>query len=111
MADGQMPLTHTAGVVDSAAFAWDSQGIKNIIVTATNAGGTVVGTHSIDIRPGIQTVTLTGPATGNVGVEGTFTATVLPTGVIQPITYIWQATGQIPITHTGGLRQHGVCLG
>jgi transposase InsO family protein len=38
-----------------------------------------------------------------VGITNTFTATVVPTDVIQPITYVWQASGQIPVTHTAGL--------
>ncbi len=102
MADGQMPFTHTAGVVDTAAFDWDTPGIKNITVIASNDRGTVVDTHSIDIKPGIHTVTLAGPITGNVGEAEVFSATVVPTDVVQPITYVWQATGQIPITHTDG---------
>jgi hypothetical protein len=38
-----------------------------------------------------------------VGEANVFTATVVPPDIAQPIMYTWQASGQIPITETGGL--------
>ncbi len=43
------------------------------------------------------------PAAGLTQAEYTFTATVNPVTAAQPITYTWQATGQSPVVHTGGL--------
>ena len=37
------------------------------------------------------------------GSAATFTATVEPADAAQPITYTWQAPGQAPVVHTGGL--------
>jgi uncharacterized repeat protein (TIGR01451 family) len=49
------------------------------------------------------TVQLNGPTAGTTGQSMTFTAVVAPITATQPITYIWQATGQAAITHTNGL--------
>jgi hypothetical protein len=46
-------------------------------------------------------VDISGPETGIVNVAYTFTATVSPVTVTQPITYVWEATGQLAIIHTG----------
>ena len=48
-------------------------------------------------------VTIGGPTTGIVNDAYTFTATVSPLTATQPVTYLWQATGQSPVTHVGGL--------
>jgi hypothetical protein len=55
-------------------------------------------------------VGVTGPTTGTVDTAYTFiatvrpiTATACPMTATLPITYVWQATGQSPVTHTGGL--------
>jgi hypothetical protein len=45
-------------------------------------------------------VMIQGPTTAQMGVASSFTAVVTPTTVIQPLTYVWQATDQRPITHT-----------
>ncbi len=45
---------------------------------------------------------ITGPITGVVGTSYVFTATVSPTNTALPITYTWRATGQSPVTYTGG---------
>jgi hypothetical protein len=46
---------------------------------------------------------INGPITGTTKANYDFTATVVPTMTNQPITYTWQATGQDPTIHTGGL--------
>jgi len=48
-------------------------------------------------------VTIGGPAAGFILAGYTFTATVSPVTAAQPITYSWQAVGQSPVVHTGGL--------
>jgi uncharacterized repeat protein (TIGR01451 family) len=48
-------------------------------------------------------VTVDGPTTGNTNTIYTFTATITPITTTQPLTYLWQASGQAPLTHTDGL--------
>jgi thermitase len=48
-------------------------------------------------------VAIQGPTTGDVLTDYTFVAAVGPVTASQPITYAWRATGQPPVTHTGGL--------
>ncbi|HET92042.1 MAG TPA: hypothetical protein ENN99_15080, partial [Chloroflexi bacterium] len=48
-------------------------------------------------------VTLNGPTTGLASSDYTFVATVSPTTATQPLTYTWQASGQAPVVHSGGL--------
>ncbi len=45
-------------------------------------------------------VSVTGPSGGAANIPYTFTATVSPITTTQPITYIWQATGQTTMTRT-----------
>jgi hypothetical protein len=47
-------------------------------------------------------VAVSGQTTVVVQTEYTFNAVVSPITATQPITYIWQATTQSPVTHTGG---------
>jgi thermitase len=54
-------------------------------------------------------VSIDGPTEGLVGTERTFIANVHPITAAQPITYVWQATAQTPITHTGGLSDDFTC--
>ena len=107
-ATGQSPATHTGGGrSDTFHFTWNAAGTKTITVTATNAGGTIPGNHTIVIsQPGAVTpltsVTLTGPVTGTAFSNITFNATVSPANATTPITYTWQATGRSPVMHSGG---------
>jgi len=48
-------------------------------------------------------VAIAGPTTGVVQFEYTFTATVSPMTATLPITYVWQATEQVPTTHAGNV--------
>ncbi len=50
-ATGQAPDTHTGGLSDTVAFAWDAPGAKVITVTVVNFGGAVSATHAITITP------------------------------------------------------------
>lgn len=48
-------------------------------------------------------VTITGPITGTTATSYTYSASVSPITATTPITYIWQATGQTPVTHMNGV--------
>ncbi|MCL4297918.1 MAG: DUF11 domain-containing protein [Anaerolineae bacterium] len=50
-----------------------------------------------------SSVTISGPTTGGLNTVYTFTATTSPATATLPLTYHWQASGQSPVTHTGGL--------
>lgn len=102
-ATGQPTIVHVADTVDEINFTWDDIGSKSITVTASNPGGSVTDTHLIEIESVVPIVTLSGPEVSQVGEASVFTATVVPPDVVQPITYTWQASGQMPITETGGL--------
>ena len=102
-ATGQSTIVHVADTVDEINFTWDDIGSKSITVTASNPGGLVTDTHLIEIGSMIPIVTLSGPGVSQVGEASVFTATVVPPDVVQPITYTWQASRQMPITDTGGL--------
>ncbi len=97
------PVVQVGDIDDSVEFTWDEIGTKSITVTASNAGGMVVDTHLIDIGNTLPIVTLSGPSESRVGDVNVFTATAVPTDVVLPISYTWQASGQLPITHTTGL--------
>jgi len=78
-------------------------GPKIIDVTATNADGTLTNTYEVSITYAPPTrVQVTGPMTGTADTACTFNAAVSPITATQPITYVWQATGQPSVTHTGG---------
>ncbi len=47
-------------------------------------------------------VSVSGPALSEVNTSHIFTATVEPITATRPITFVWEATGKSPITHTGG---------
>jgi hypothetical protein len=89
---------HSRIVSPSGGVTWNSVGTKTLWVTATNESGTVTGTHTIvisDVVPTLTapaTVTIDGPASGQVGVPYTFTVTVDPENVTTPITYELQYT-------------------
>ena len=100
-ATGQSPVTHAnvMTVTDVTTFTWNMPGPKTLTVTATNVGGTVTGTHVITIRAPLTTVDVSGPTAGVVHTGYTFTAAAGPVTATLPITYVWQATGQSPVTH------------
>jgi hypothetical protein len=50
-----------------------------------------------------ESATITGPEAGLVGENQEFTAWVEPISTTLPLTYVWEADGQVPITHTNGL--------
>ena len=96
-------VVHVGDIADEVDFTWDEVGSKAITVTASNAGGSVMDTHMVEIEQIIPIVSLSGPVTSLIGEENVFTATVVPEEVTQPITYTWHASDQVLITHTMGL--------
>ena len=48
-ASEQVPITHTVGLTDTVSFTWDTAGAKVISVTASNAYGEVIDTHTINL--------------------------------------------------------------
>jgi hypothetical protein len=51
-ATGQTPLTRTDGISSTVSFAWTTDGIKTITVTASDSsGGSVTDNHTIEIGP------------------------------------------------------------
>jgi hypothetical protein len=101
--NGQPPLVHTAGLTDTAVLAWSEPGTQVVTVTASNDGGEVSTQHVISLYAPPESISLEGPAQGAVGTSYTFTATVEPLDVSQPVTYTWEVDGQTVITHSGGL--------
>ncbi|MCA9974081.1 MAG: PKD domain-containing protein, partial [Anaerolineales bacterium] len=59
-------------------------------------------------RPVPASVALTGPASGWPAQPAAFVATVSPASVAVPLTYTWQAAGQPPLVHTGGVTDTAV---
>ena len=71
-------------------------------VLSATASGFVVRVENRFIR--LSQVNISGPQRGAVGEPIDLTADVLPVNVTPPITYTWEASGQAPVTHTGGIQ-------
>ncbi len=103
-ATDQIPVVHSSDrVTASASFAWPLSGTKTITVTALNVVGSVVATHSLEVKIGPTGLELAGPPTGVISETYAFTATTSPITVTTPITYVWQATDQDPMIHASDL--------
>jgi hypothetical protein len=104
-ATDQLPITHTGGISDDVIFNWLDEGSKSITVTVSNPGSVISDTFSIDLESIVaaEIVEIDGPLNSLLGMTNTYTASVQPISTTLPITYIWQATGQEPLTHTGEL--------
>ncbi|MEA3308305.1 MAG: PKD domain-containing protein [Chloroflexota bacterium] len=103
-ATGQFSTSHVISAsADVLSFTWETTGTKTLTVTANNAGGVLVSaTHTLTIAAtpflSLTTLALDGPAIGVVGSPYTFTAQAGPVDATVPLTYLWQATGQISRT-------------
>lgn len=87
-------------LTDTIPFSWTSPGPKIISVTVSNNGGTVTDTHMITItRVAPTSITISGTTSGQLDTTYPFSGTVSPLSTTQPITYVWQATDQAPITY------------
>jgi predicted outer membrane repeat protein len=60
-----------------------------------------IGSYELAVPPSL--VAILGPSTGVASQANTFIATVEPVSTTLPLNYVWQASGQLPIFHTGGL--------
>jgi hypothetical protein len=107
-ATGRSPVTNTSDLSNTVVFTWIMPGHQSITVTASNAGGTVTGTHAITLNAQPPTdVVISGPETGLVNTTDVFTATVVPPTATLPITYTWspvpesgQGTARVTYTWT-----------
>jgi M6 family metalloprotease-like protein len=105
-ATGQLPITHTGGIEDQVSFSWQDIGTKSITVTVTNPGSVVTDTTVIELQNQANapdSAEIEGPVEPLAGVESRYTASVGPITTTLPITYVWQASGQEPVTQTDGL--------
>ncbi|MCD4738175.1 MAG: hypothetical protein K8R89_02810 [Anaerolineae bacterium] len=111
-ATGQVSTSHVISAsADVLSFTWETTGTKTLTVTANNAGGVLVSaTHTLTITAtpflSLTTLALDGPATGVAGSPYTFTAQAGPVTATLPITYSWQATGQISRTEVVTALRH-----
>jgi len=62
-----------------------------------------IGSYEAAAYVPVSGLTISGPSSGGVLSDHVFTADATPSSATLPITYLWQATGQAPITHTNGL--------
>jgi plastocyanin len=108
-------FSHTATSDAGSSDPWDSGALAtNAIFTRTFDVPGVYGYHCT-IHPGMQgtvvvlaplppqaplVMDVTGPRGGAADVAHLFTATVNPITTTQPITYLWEATGQTIMTST-----------
>ncbi len=99
---------HEGGANDAISFKWNTEGVKTITITASNAGGAVHDTHTLtitlpDVAP--EHLALSGPTAGLLNTIYTYTASVNPLTTTQPITYFWQASDGLSKTIANGLQQ------
>lgn len=84
----------------------EAAGTAHISATTQGAGGalqstlTVTFTEPTSEQVAPEEVSLDGPTVGVVATPYTFTAAVEPISTTLPLTYVWQATSQTPVTHT-----------
>lgn len=74
------------------------------LLILTKSGLNVVGSYpvsSVVVPP--DAVSIVGPTAGTTGVSYAFTATVYPITATTPITWLWQATDQAPVTRAGDI--------
>ena len=86
--------------VPGESFVDDAAGITVSVLSATPTGW-VIGVENRIVS--LTSLTLDGPAGCTVGAGCSLLATVTPITASLPITYVWEATGQPPVTHVGGL--------
>ena len=108
------PFTHTTTSDLGSLDPWDHELGPNEVFSKTfNAPGTypyhcaihafMHGTVVVVSAQPPTTVLIDGPFEGVVDTPYTFMASVNPLTATQPITYLWQATGQSDVIHLNGL--------
>ncbi len=109
------PFTHTTTSDIGSLDPWDSGqlGKSDTFSKVFNAPGTypyhcaihflsMFGTVVVVAAQPPTGVDIAGPTSGSANATQFFTATVSPVSTTQPITYVWEATNQVPITHSNG---------
>jgi len=109
-------ITVTNAITANPSFTSDGYHLT-AASAAINAGVTTSVTTDIDgetrdslrdlgadefVPVAVSAVGIAGPANGLVGTTYVFTSEVVPLNASQPITYVWRATNQSPVTHAGG---------
>lgn len=99
---------------NAAVYAWDSDGVKNIIVQATNSAGSATGTFSITMGTDTtlvppSAVSIDGPTTGVTSQTYTFTAQVSPSDATTPMSFSWD-TGTGTVVHTDMLLEDSISV-
>jgi len=97
--DAHATITHTDQIShDTALLTWSTPGIKRVFVTATGIATPTAATRAVLVAA----LNVTGTLQGMAGQPYTFKAALLPPAIGFPITYTWEAAGQIPVTHPDG---------
>ena len=86
--------------IPGESFVDAAAGITVSVLSATPTGW-VIGIENRIV--GLSGLTIDGPAGCTVGAGCSLLAAVVPITASLPITYVWEATGQPPVTHVGGL--------
>ncbi len=86
---GHAPVVQMNGANDSLNITWDEGGTFDVLVTASNAFGSVSGQTTITINVPIESVAVSGPSIGLANTLYEFTATAVPVTATQPVTYTW----------------------
>ena len=110
------PLTATpasAAIEDGIQFSIRPRTNLALGTVITNQAGIIfdtnapiltnLTTNTIGVIVSPTTLLIDGPILGQVGVSQTLTAMVSPISTTLPISYIWQATNQTPITNSADL--------
>jgi hypothetical protein len=100
---GQPPITHTAGISDSASFAWSAAGAHEVTLTVDNGwGAPLVASKTVMVGVPVADATVASSGEAVVGQTSSYTATVGTAGASLPISYTWQLDDAAPVTHSGG---------
>jgi len=86
------PAPYSGQGMATAIYSWDVAGVKHITVTAENANGLAISSHTITIANIIIPLTLvqiSGPAIGAINTVYTFTTIITPANATTPIAYQW----------------------
>ncbi len=98
---GQTILVHVDEESDNATYIWNAPGIYVINVTAISEAGIASNQYTVTIRAPLSAVSIGAPVLNAYHTGYTFTAAVAPPTATTPITYVWAATQQTPVTHAG----------
>ncbi len=107
----QPSVTNNNSPVVTSELEWPTPGVKTINVSVTNDLGTVTTTHQITINDPtpaaipVQSASIAGPTTGQVGVSYPFTFTISPSNATPPFDYeITVTDASAPLTSNDDVR-------